>query len=140
MQLNRRDFLKLSGAGAGGLFLYGLLEQDRALAFPKKLPLKKKIGEKTTVCSYCGVGCSAIMAIEDGKIINIEGDPDNPINQGSLCSKGASLRQVANNGWRLTKVLYRAPRSAEWERRRGIGQLIRLPGGFRRPVTIIGSG
>jgi len=115
MQLNRRDFFKLSGAGAGGLFLYGLLKQDRVLAFPKQLPLKKKIGEKTTVCSYCGVGCSAIMAIEDGKIINIEGDPDNPINQGSLCSKGASLRQVANNGWRLTKVLYRAPRSAEWE-------------------------
>ncbi len=97
MELSRRDFLKLSGAGTGGFFLYSILKQDKAFASAKWLPLKKKIGEKTTICPYCGVGCSAIMAVEDGKIINLEGDPDSPINEGSLCSKGASLRQVANN-------------------------------------------
>ena len=115
MELSRRDFLKLSGAGTGGLFLYGILEQDKAFAFSKQIPLKKKIGEKTTICPYCGVGCGAIMAVEEGEIINIEGDPDNPINEGSLCSKGASLRQVAGNEQRLTKVLYRSPNSADWE-------------------------
>ena len=115
MELSRRDFLRLSGAGTGGFLLYGFLNQDEAFASPRRLPLKKKIGEKTTICPYCGVGCGAIMAVEDGKIIHIEGDPDNPINEGSLCSKGASLRQVAGNEQRLTKVLYRAPDGLDWE-------------------------
>jgi formate dehydrogenase major subunit len=115
MEVSRRDFLKLSGAGAGGIFLYGILKPDKAYALPKQLPLKKKIGERTTICPYCGVGCGAIMAVEDGKIVNIEGDPDHPINEGSLCSKGASLRQLADNSFRLTRVLYRPPAGTEWE-------------------------
>ena len=115
MELSRRDFLKLSGVGGGGFLLYGILNQDKAFALSKRLPLKKKMGEKTTICPYCGVGCGAIMTVEGGEIINIEGDPDNPINEGSLCSKGASLRQVAGNPQRLTKVLYRAPNGAGWE-------------------------
>jgi len=113
MELSRRDFLKLSGAGTGGLFLYTFLSGDKAFAFPKQT-LLKQIGEKTTVCPYCGVGCSAIMAVEDGKIVNIEGDPDSPINEGSLCSKGASLYQVANNQHRLTKPKHRLPLNGEW--------------------------
>ena len=92
MQLSRRDFLKLSGAGTGGFLLFGVWEGDKAFAFPKQVPLRKKIGEKTTVCPYCGVGCGIIIAVADGKITNIEGDPDNPINQGSLDTKG--LRYV----------------------------------------------
>ncbi|KPK20791.1 MAG: hypothetical protein AMJ70_07965 [Dehalococcoidia bacterium SG8_51_3] len=115
MELSRRDFLKLSGVGGGGFLLYGILNQDKAFALSERLPLKKKMGEKTTICPYCGVGCGAIMTVEGGEIINIEGDPDNPINEGSLCSKGASLRQVAGNPQRLTKVLYRAPNGAGWE-------------------------
>jgi formate dehydrogenase major subunit len=95
--------------------LYGILKPDRAYALPKYLPLKKKIGERTTVCPYCGVGCGAIMAVEDGKIVNIEGDPDSPINEGSLCPKGASLYQVANNEDRLTTVKHRAAGAADWE-------------------------
>ncbi len=114
MELSRRDFLKASGAGAGGLFLYSILEQDKAFALPKQLPLKKKIGEKTTICPYCGVGCSAVMAVENGKIVNIEGDPDSPINEGSLCPKGASMSQVANSEYRLTKVNYRSAGAAGW--------------------------
>jgi len=55
------------------------------------------------------------MAVENGKIVNIEGDPDSPINEGSLCSKGASLRQVANNEDRLTMVKHRAAGAADWE-------------------------
>jgi anaerobic selenocysteine-containing dehydrogenase len=78
MELNRRDFLKLSGAGTGSLLLYGILGGDKALAFSKRIPLRKRIGERATIRPYCGVGCSAIMSVEDVKITNIEGDPDSP--------------------------------------------------------------
>ncbi len=115
MELSRRDFIKLSGVGAGGFFLYGLIKPESALASPKRIPLRKRIGEITTICPYCGVGCGAIMSVQDGKIVNIEGDPDHPINEGSLCSKGASLRQLLDNGQRITKVLYRRPGGADWE-------------------------
>ena len=103
MKLNRRDFIKATGAGLGSLFLFGALDNDAILARSLKvIPLKKQIGETTTICPYCGVGCSLLMAVEDGKIINIEGDPDSPINEGSMCSKGASLYQLANNEERIT--------------------------------------
>jgi len=83
MGLNRRDFIKLGGAGTGGLLLFGIVETDKTLGFPAPIALKKKIGERTTVCPYCGVGCSVIMAVENGRITNMEGDPDSPINEGS---------------------------------------------------------
>jgi len=115
MELSRRDFLKATGVGVGGIFILGALSPNVTLARPSKvLPLKKRIGEKTTICPYCGVGCSAIMAVEDGKLVNLEGDPDSPINEGSLCPKGSSLYQVANNEYRLTTVKHRAPGAAYW--------------------------
>jgi hypothetical protein len=84
MELARRDFLKLCGAGTGGTMLYGMFKPDSILAaVPRDIPLKKRIGKKTTICCYCGVGCRAIVASENGKAINIEGDPDHPINQGA---------------------------------------------------------
>lgn len=79
---------------------------------PEKL---KGAKESTTICPYCGVGCGLIVSTRDGKIINIEGDPDHPINQGSLCSKGSALYQVAVNKRRLEKVLYRKPYGTDWE-------------------------
>ena len=71
--------------------------------------------ESVTICPYCGVGCGLIVASRGGKIINIEGDPDHPINQGSLCSKGSALYQVAVNQRRLEKVQYRKPYGTKWE-------------------------
>jgi len=71
--------------------------------------------ESTTICPYCGVGCGLIVSTKGGKIVNIEGDPDHPINQGSLCSKGSALFQVGVNERRLTKVQYRKPYGTEWE-------------------------
>lgn len=117
MELSRRDFLKASGAGVGGIFLIGALDPSVALArAPKVLPLKKRIGEKSTICPYDGTGCGFIVAAENGKVVNIEGDPDHPINRGSACAKGATLRQLsADNPWRLSKVLYRRPGGTEWE-------------------------
>jgi formate dehydrogenase-N alpha subunit len=115
MELSRRDFLKATGVGVGGIFMLGALSPNVTLTRPSKvLPLKKRIGEKTTICPYCGVGCSAIMAVENGKLVNLEGDPDSPINEGSLCPKGSSLYQAANNEYRLTTIKHRAPGAAYW--------------------------
>src|SRR6266481_4185398 len=68
-----------------------------------------------SVCSYCAVGCSLNVYIKDGKVIDIEGNPDSPINRGTLCSKGAAAFQSTVNASRLTQVLYRAPYSDHWE-------------------------
>ena len=117
MELNRRDFLKASGAGVGGIFLLGTLKPDIARARTAKIPpLKKNIGEGYTICPYDGSGCGFLVASENGKVVNIEGDPDHPVNRGGNCSKGAAMRQLsADNPWRLSKVLYRAPGGTEWE-------------------------
>ncbi|KPK21807.1 MAG: hypothetical protein AMJ70_06690 [Dehalococcoidia bacterium SG8_51_3] len=118
MELSRRDFLKASGAaGIGGVFLFGALDPTAVLAGSQKtLPLKKKIGEKTTICPYDASGCGFIVAAQDGKVVNIEGDPEHPINRGGACAKGASMRQLsADNPWRLSKVLYRRPGGSDWE-------------------------
>ena len=121
MELNRRDFLKLGGATTAGILILGPLGSERALAAsPKGFSLRKRISETTTICCYCSVGCGAIVtAYEDGKI-KIEGDPDHPINEGALCSKGQAMAQVRQvddelNPYRLTKPLYRAPNSADFE-------------------------
>jgi len=117
MELSRRDFLKASGAGIGGVFLLGALSDGAALASPvKRIPLKKLRGETPTICPYDGSGCGFIVAAQDGKVVNIEGDPDHPVNRGAACAKGASMRQLsAENPWRLNKVLYRAPGAADWQ-------------------------
>lgn len=117
MELSRRQFLKASGAGVGGIFLLGVLNPDVALAAPAKiLPLKKKIGEKSTICPYDGSGCGFLVATQDGKVVNIEGDPDHPVNRGAACAKGATMRQLsADNPRRLKKVLYRRPGGTDWE-------------------------
>src|SRR4030067_2434531 len=110
MKLSRRDFLKASGAGLGGVFLLGALS-EKALAVPiKRIPLKKQIGEKTTICPYDGSGCGFLVAVDNGKVVNIEGDPEHPVNRGAACAKGASMRQLsADNPRRLSNVLYRRP-------------------------------
>jgi formate dehydrogenase major subunit len=118
MELSRRDFLKAGGAGIGGVFLLGALDGGAALASPvKRIPLTKKGKETATICPYDASGCGFIvMADANGKCINIEGDPDHPINNGAACAKGASMRQLsADNPWRLTKPLYRAPGATDWE-------------------------
>ena len=117
MELSRRDFLKASGAGVGGIFLLGALSDGIALASPvKHIPLKKQGQEYSTICPYDGSGCGFIVTSHDGKVVNIEGDPEHPVNRGGACAKGASMRQLsADNPWRLTEPLYRAPGASDWE-------------------------
>jgi formate dehydrogenase major subunit len=116
MKLSRRDFLKLTGATTGGLVLGTGL--PRVVAAGEGAPphvLHKKVGEVPTICTYCAVGCGQIAAVENGRVVNVEGDPEHPINRGSLCSKGAANWQVIYNPHRITKVLYRAPGADKWE-------------------------
>ena len=117
MELSRRDFIKASGVGMGSVFLLGGLNGGAAMAGPaKQIPLKKQLGETATICPYDASGCGFIVAAQNGKVVNIEGDPEHPINRGAACAKGASMRQLApENPWRLSKVLYRAPGASDWE-------------------------
>jgi formate dehydrogenase major subunit len=70
-----------------------------------------------SVCPYCAVGCSQLVYTKAGKIIDIEGNPESPINEGTLCPKGANVFQLAVNPHRVTQVLYRAPFTDKWETR-----------------------
>jgi formate dehydrogenase major subunit len=70
-----------------------------------------------SVCPFCAVGCSQQVFVRDGRVIDIEGNPDSPISAGHLCPKGASTYQLINNPNRPTNVLYRAPKSDRWEER-----------------------
>lgn len=114
----RRQFLRTSGAGLGflGLMELGL---DPAPIFAKnRRKLQWKIRgthAAPSVCPYCAVGCGQLIHSRDGRIVNIEGNPDSPISQGTLCPKGSATFQLAVNPRRLTKPLYRTPGSGEWE-------------------------
>jgi formate dehydrogenase major subunit len=68
-----------------------------------------------SVCPYCAVGCSQLVYTRDGELVDIEGHPRSPINQGTLCPKGAASRQLVQQPGRLTKVRYRRPGGTEWE-------------------------
>ena len=113
--LNRRDFLRASGAGfaLGGLAGLGLdLRPLQAATQQLKIAGTRAV---PSVCPYCAVGCGQLVHVRDGKIINIEGNPDSPINRGTLCAKGAATYQLAVNPLRHTRVWYRAPGAKEWD-------------------------
>jgi formate dehydrogenase major subunit len=68
-----------------------------------------------SICPYCAVGCAQVVYTRDGELVDIEGNPRSPINQGTLCPKGAASRQLVQQPGRLTKVKYRRPYGTEWE-------------------------
>jgi formate dehydrogenase major subunit len=119
-QVTRRDFLKVgvTGAGAAGVTALGF---DVAAAIEVKQ--KFRIGgakEVHSLCPYCAVGCSLVAYTkQDAKghaqLLQIEGDPDSPVNEGRLCPKGATSMQLAISSRRVEKPLYRAPGSDKWQ-------------------------
>jgi formate dehydrogenase major subunit len=122
MDITRRGFLTLSGTIGSGVALSTLGLDLTALkahaAEISKMDRLKTAKQSTTVCCYCSVGCGLICSVDKltGKIFNIEGDPDHPINEGSLCAKGAGFFDLTEaNKFRLKKVLYRAPMGEQWE-------------------------
>lgn len=112
--ISRRNFLKLS---LGSLVLSSISIDLTPVKSYAATELKiKNAKESTSVCPYCSAGCGLIVYAKGGKVVQVEGDPDSPINQGSLCPKGASLLQMANNPYRVTEPLYRAPGATEWKK------------------------
>jgi len=119
-QVTRRDFLKVgvTGAGAAGVTALGF---DVAAAIEVKQ--KFRIGgakEVHSLCPYCAVGCSLVAYTkQDAKghtqLLQIEGDPDSPVNEGRLCPKGATAMQLAVSNRRVPRPLYRAPGGDRWQ-------------------------
>ena len=115
--VSRRDFLKVSAAGAF-LTPFGF-DLTPAIAQAKKFKIARTT-ETRSICPYCSVSCGVIVHTRgDGKntkkdIVHIEGDPDHPVNQGTLCPKGATLKHYVMNDRRLTTVRYRAPGASDW--------------------------
>jgi formate dehydrogenase major subunit len=118
MDVSRRDFLRLSVATAGGTALGGLVGSGVNLgpvvAHAQELRIKDA---KVTpsVCPYCSVGCGTLIHTVNGQIVNIEGDPRSPHNEGTLCPKGAAIFQLHVNPNRPTQVMHRAAGAADWE-------------------------
>ena len=118
MKVTRRTFMQISGATAAGLAVSSL-GFDLAPVKSHARTLKIKYAKETsTICCYCAVGCGAIVHTSNkgnGRVINIEGDPDHVINRGALCSKGAALSGLVENENRLSEPLYRAPFATQWK-------------------------
>jgi formate dehydrogenase major subunit len=118
VDVSRRDFLKVSSSVAGGTALGGLagLGANLAPAIARAQELRIKDAKATpSVCPYCSVGCATLVHTVEGRIVNIEGDPRSPHNEGTLCPKGAAIYQLHVNPNRPIKVLHRAPGAADWE-------------------------
>lgn len=118
MEVSRRDVLRLSLAGGGGTALGGLIGSGVNLAPVVLQAQQLRIAQaKATpsVCPFCAVGCATLVHTIDGQIVNIEGDPRSPHNEGTLCPKGAATFQLHINPNRPIQVLHRAPGATEWE-------------------------
>ena len=123
MQVTRRQFFKVcaGGLGASSMAMLGFAPND-ALAEVREFKLQRTTETRNT-CPYCSVGCGILIYnLGDkaknvhGKIIHIEGDPDHPVNRGTLCPKGAGLLDFVESPNRLKYPEYRAAGSKEWTR------------------------
>jgi len=120
MDISRRTFIQASLAGGAGLSAFGfdvapLQAQTRALKIARTT-------ETRSTCPYCSVSCGVIIHTLGDRsknvipqVVHVEGDPDHPINRGTLCPKGASLEQDILNDRRLTRPQVRRPGATEWQ-------------------------
>jgi len=120
VRLTRREFLRTGAIGAATVSALGI---DLTAAYAQVRELKiARTTETRSTCPYCSVSCGVIIHTLGDRsrnvrpaVVHVEGDPDHPINQGTLCPKGITLKQNIVNDRRLTKVRYRAPGSRTWE-------------------------
>lgn len=127
MGITRRGFLQLTGVAFASSVMYQFAQQSSAFAVDTGQEWKLVgVTETPTVCCYCSGGCGTIVSVRDSKLINVEGDPDHPINRGGLCSKGSSQFAVNSvidpetgeaiiNPNRLLKPKVRRAGKSEWE-------------------------
>jgi formate dehydrogenase major subunit len=120
MSPTRRDFFKLTAIGGAAAAVFGF---DLKPAYAQLRTLKiARANETRSTCPYCSVSCGVIIyTIGDraknvtAQVVHVEGDPDHPINRGTLCPKGASLEQDILNDRRLLRPQVRRPGSDHWE-------------------------
>jgi formate dehydrogenase major subunit len=123
MRIDRRQFFRICGGGLSGSTIAAMgFSADDALAQVREFKLTRATETRNT-CTYCSVSCGLIMySLGDhaknaaAKIFHIEGDPDHPVNRGTLCPKGAALLDYVNSPNRLTHPEVREPGSNEWKR------------------------
>ncbi len=122
MDVTRRDFIKISGASAAGLMLGSLFDLAPVKAHAWYNPAVWT-NETTSICCYCAVGCGLIIATNGttstNNVVYVQGNPDHPINKGTLCSKGQAIGQLrtvdgALNPNRLTQPMVRRPNATSW--------------------------
>jgi formate dehydrogenase major subunit len=120
METNRRTFLKVATLGGAAATVFGF---DLKAAYAQLRELKiARATETRSTCPYCSVSCGVIIYTLGDKaknvtpqVIHVEGDPDHPINRGTLCPKGASLEQDILNDRRLLKPQVRRPGATDWQ-------------------------
>src|SRR5262250_3881272 len=120
MQASRRDFLKVATVGGAAAAVFGF-DLQPAYAQLRRLKIARA-SETRSTCPYCSVSCGVIIyTIGDraknvtAQVVHVEGDPDHPINRGTLCPKGSSLEQDILNDRRILKPQVRRPGSDHWE-------------------------
>jgi formate dehydrogenase major subunit len=121
VEVTRREFLQLSTTSAGAL---GISPLGFKLDKPTQVKQHLRIEGATvshSVCPYCAVGCALVAYTRKsstGKVelLQLEGDPDSPVNEGRLCPKGASALQLAISKRRVASPLYRAPGATQWQK------------------------
>ena len=120
MTLSRREFLKAGVAGSGATAALGF-DLAEARAEPRELKIARTVETRST-CPYCSVSCGLIVhTLGDGaknvtpSIVHIEGDPDHPINRGTLCPKGITLKEDITHRQRLDRPRVRKPGASAWE-------------------------
>jgi formate dehydrogenase major subunit len=123
VNFTRRQFFKLSASGIGATSLVALgFSPARTLADVRAFKLARATETRNT-CPYCSVGCGVLLySLGDRsknarpEVIHVEGDPDHPVNRGTLCPKGAALLDFVHSPSRLKFPEYRAPGTNEWKR------------------------
>lgn len=121
--MKRRTFLKGSAAAVGGAAVALGFDLESARAEMRELKIARTTETRST-CPYCAVSCGVIIHTLGDKaknvkpgVVHVEGDPDHPINRGTLCPKGSALLDFVNSGDRTKYPMYRAPGSDKWERK-----------------------
>ena len=115
MGIGRRDWLKVTAGSGAGLALAKLgFSATTVQAATRKLKLTGA-RQFTTACNFCSCGCGMVCHVVDGKLINLEGDPDHVVNEGALCSKGAAMVATHESPQRARTPLYRAPGADRWQ-------------------------
>mgnify|MGYP003747439751 FL=1 len=123
MDMNRRQFLRVSAAGLASSSLAALgFSPTAALAETRNFKLARTTETRST-CPYCSVSCGMVMYSLGDKaknvkssIIHVEGDPDHPVNRGTLCPKGAGVLDMIQSPNRVRHPQVREPGSADWKR------------------------